>query len=342
MGDIEFAQKLVKEMDKKTLQAALRLASKNGFVVQGFTKNLHLAPISRIVAAMEKRKKGMGVHQSSIFLCAVAELDGDSQPVRQARKWTGSTRGQLELIMDMERGGNQILLQTEKVEPVEQREEKEENQEESKAGKESQDEEAVEQREAMAQAEEKRVPDSMPEEKAEALEQGKIKKLQAKLQELKIGADNLNREKEQLKKDRGRLERNYIKAQADLEGLREQCKSLEAERNEYRQQKEEMQKELERYQQLFERLPKVLCFSKKQLNSGMFPLNRIEQHREWEPELAETVDWKEYREIWVTECDFSYPEVCLIRKAARGKLVVARNLSALITKVGGIHDGYAR
>ena len=74
----------------------------------------------------------------------------------------------------------------------------------------------------------------------------------------------------------------------------------------------------------------------KKIDNEIFPFQNIEQIREWKNKFIDEIEWKRYKEVWIVESDFSYPEVRNIKKMASGKVVCARNLKSLIGKVGGI------
>lgn len=73
MGELEFAKRVLKLLDASTLQVVIKRAAMNGFTVQGFNKNIWLAPKTIIGASLGKKKNGK--FQSSIFLEAVSGLD---------------------------------------------------------------------------------------------------------------------------------------------------------------------------------------------------------------------------------------------------------------------------
>ena len=96
-----------------------------------------------------------------------------------------------------------------------------------------------------------------------------------------------------------------------------------------------MGREIEEYKNIHENAPRILCFSKKEINKDIFPFYNIEWISEWNKDYVEIIDWMKYREIWIAESDFSYSEVKMIKDMAKGKVIVARNTNMLISKVGG-------
>ena len=72
MGEIDFSRNIIKILDTNILQMIIKKAVTKGFTVQGFTKNVWMAPEALICAALERKKKGK--YQSSIFLDALLSL----------------------------------------------------------------------------------------------------------------------------------------------------------------------------------------------------------------------------------------------------------------------------
>ncbi|MEI3245126.1 MAG: hypothetical protein V8S26_02990 [Lachnospiraceae bacterium] len=85
MGEIDFSKKIIKILDKNILQMIIKKAVTKGFTVQGFTKNVCMAPETLICAALERKKKGK--YQSSLFLDALNETETDDEIVNLAKKW---------------------------------------------------------------------------------------------------------------------------------------------------------------------------------------------------------------------------------------------------------------
>ena len=85
MGELEFAKRVLKLLDASTLQVVIKRAAMNGFTVQGFNKNIWLAPKTIIGASLGKKKNGK--FQSSIFLEAVSGLDENNQIITLVKEW---------------------------------------------------------------------------------------------------------------------------------------------------------------------------------------------------------------------------------------------------------------
>ena len=117
--------------------------------------------------------------------------------------------------------------------------------------------------------------------------------------------------------------------------MEDNIKKLKIEISEQQQQLEEMRGKIEEYKNILENSPRILCFSKKQINKDIFPFYNIKWLDEWKQEYVKIIDWTKYYEIWIVESDFSYSEVKSIKGMAKGKVITARNISMLITKIGG-------
>lgn len=97
MEDLEFSRELVKTLDKHILQKTLKKAVTQGFTIQGFNKNVWMAPATIVNAALEKRKRG-GKYQYTIFLECLAGLKEDNVGITLAKQWlkNGEERAEAE------------------------------------------------------------------------------------------------------------------------------------------------------------------------------------------------------------------------------------------------------
>ena len=164
MGEIEFSKKIIKILDTNILQMIIKKAVAKGFTVQGFTKNVWMAPEALICAALERKKKGK--YQSSIFLDALNEIEVDDAIVDLAKKW----------LMDKE----QRSEIEQKIEQISLKKTEKKNKE--------------------LIIEEKNEPEDIEKEKNEDYEkeiqqlQMKNKKLQNTIQDLRIGGEDYQKE----------------------------------------------------------------------------------------------------------------------------------------------------
>ena len=85
MGEIDFSKKIIKILNANILQMIIKKAVTKGFTVQGFAKNVWLAPETLICAALERKRKGK--YQSSIFLEALSEIEVDDEVIHLGKKW---------------------------------------------------------------------------------------------------------------------------------------------------------------------------------------------------------------------------------------------------------------
>ena len=306
MGEIDFSKKIIKILDKNILQMIIKKAVSKGFTVQGFTKNVCMAPETLICAALERKKKGK--YQSSLFLDALNETEIDDEIVNLAKKWLKDKDERDEI----ERKIEQISI------------------------------EKTEKKKKEVIIEEKSLQTDIKKEENENYKkeiqqlQAKNKKLQSTIQDLRIGVDNSQKEILRLQKEKGKLEKQIEENECKNSELKdEDIKKLERELDLYKQ------KNLD-YQEIFKKAPKVICFSKKDINKDNFPFYNVDQLKQWSDECEETIKKNAYKEIWIIETDFSYSEVVKMKQLPCEKIVLKSNIKTLIEKVGGFSNGYAR
>ena len=312
MGEIDFSKKIIKILDTNILQMIIKKAVTKGFTVQGFAKNVWMAPEALICAALERKKKGK--YQSSIFLEALNETEVDNEIVNLAKNWLRDKDERDEI----ERKIEQISLKK------------------------------IEKKEKRIIIEEKNEQENIEKKKNQNYEkdiqqlQIKNKRLQNTIQDLRIGGEDYQKEISRLQKEKGKLERQVEekiyenkKMEDEISGLKENIRKLEYELDLCKQ-------ENINYQEIFERAPKVLCFSKKDINKDNFPFYNVEQLYKWSDECEETIKRDKYKEIWIIETDFSYSEVMKMKRLPCDKIVLKSNIKSLIEKVGGFSNGYAR
>lgn len=312
MGEIDFSKKIIKILDKNILQMIIKKAVSKGFTVQGFTKNVCMAPETLICAALERKKKGK--YQSSLFLDALNETEIDDEIVNLAKKWLKDKDERDEI----ERKIEQISI------------------------------EKTEKKKKEVIIEEKSLQTDIKKEENENYKkeiqqlQAKNKKLQSTIQDLRIGVDNSQKEILRLQKEKGKLEKQIEENQCknselkeEIGHLKEDIKKLERELDLYKQENLD-------YQEIFKKAPKVICFSKKDINKDNFPFYNVDQLKQWSDECEETIKKNAYKEIWIIETDFSYSEVVKMKQLPCEKIVLKSNIKTLIEKVGGFSNGYAR
>ena len=177
MGEIDFSKKIIKILDKNILQMIIKKAVPKGFTVQGFTKNVCMAPETLICAALERKKKGK--YQSSLFLDALNETETDDEIVNLAKKWLKDKDERDEI----ERKIEQISI------------------------------EKAEKKKKEVIIEEKSLQTDIKKEENEKYKkeiqqlQDKNKKLQSTIQDLRIGGDNSQKEILRLQKEKGKLKK---------------------------------------------------------------------------------------------------------------------------------------
>lgn len=304
MDIIEFSKKILQILDVNLLQVTIKKATAKGFVVQGFTKNVWMAPESILCAALEKRKKGK--YQGEVFLETLCELDIDNEVICLAREWMQNqeTREKVENEVD------KIILM------------KKEKQKINKIENQSKFEEEIEEN------------IGCNEQNTQQL-QKKVKKYQGIIQDYRIGLDNKQKEIVHLQREIKRLEKKLEDKEKENNDLVEKYLAINGYIKNLEEQLNEKNSENLMYQEMVKRLPRVICFSKKSIDNSLFPLYRIEQYHEWIEENKKNIKWDEYQEIWVVETDFNYPEVMAIKNMPHKKLVLSCNIKSLIEKVGG-------
>ena len=312
MGEIDFLKKIIKTLDKNILQIIIKKAMTKGFTVQGFNKNVWMAPEALICAALERKKKGK--YQSSIFLDALNETEVDDVIVDLAKKWLREKdeRDEIEQKIDqislkkMETKKRELIV-NEKNEPEDIEKEKKENYEKE-------------------------------------IQQLQIKnrKLQNTIQDLKIGGENYQKEILRLQKEKGKLGRQVEQKIYEKGKLEDEIKSLQEKLRKLEYELDLCKQENINYQERFKRAPKVLCFSKKNINKDNFPFYNVEQLHNWSDAYEENIKRNEYKEIWIIETDFSYSEVMKMKRLPCDKILLKSNIKSLIEKVGGFSNGYAR
>lgn len=306
MEELEFSQRIVKILTGKALQDTLRKGGTQGFTVPGFAKNVCQAPPSILAAAMTKRKCGKGF-QSGIFLKCLSELDEDIMESKLAQKWFagGASREEAEReLKDIETSVLEKQKQNENVQNI-------------------------------IEIEASIKTDNKDDTQVIKKQQERIKKLQATIQSYKIANDNYKKEIEQLKRENIKLGTKNAEELRNKTLMENIIEELNNEIHEQQQQLAKMGTEIEKYKNMYENAPRVLCFSKKEIDEEVFPFYNIEWIGEWNNDYVKTIDWIKYREIWIAESDFSYSETKTIKSMAKGKVIIARNTNMLIAKVGG-------
>lgn len=287
-------------------QDTLRKAGMQGFTVPGFAKNVSQAPPSILAAAMTKRKRGKGF-QSGIFLKCLSELDEDILESKLTQKWLEGGVSKEEAERELKDIEISIL-------------EKQKQNENVQDGIEIEDSIKT---------------DDKDDTQVIKKQQERIKKLQATIQSYKIANDNYKKEIEQLKRENIKLEAKNAEELRNKTLMEDTIEELNNEIHEQKQKLAKMGTEIEKYKNMYENAPKVLCFSKKEIDKEMFPFYNVEWICEWKNDYVETIDWIKYSEVWIAESDFSYSETKTIKNLAKGKVIIARNTNMLITKVGG-------
>lgn len=305
MGEIDFAKKIIKILDVNILQMIIKKAVEKGFEVRGFTKNVWKAPETSICAALERRKKGK--YQSSIFLEALNEIEVDDEIIDLAKKWL-EDKGERD---EIERKIEQVSL---------------------------------EKTEKKVITEEKNVRENIKKKKNENYEneiqqlQTKNKELKSKIQDLKIGIENYQNEILQLQKENDKFSKKIDKKTNENKELEEKISILKEDIKKLEYTLDLFKQENIKYQEIFKKAPKVLCFSKRNINKDNFPFYNLKQLYKWLDEYEDIIKPNEYQEIWIIETDFSYSEVVKMKRLPCDKIILKSSIKSLIEKVGGFRN----
>lgn len=312
MGEIDFSKKIIKILDANVMHMIMKKAMTKGFTVQGFTKNVWLAPKLSICAALGQKKRGK--YQSSIFLEALNETEIDDVIVSLSKKWLQDKDARDEIEKRIE----QIQLEKTKEKKIENIIESSNSQENLIKERDDDYEDQIQQLKI------------------------KNKKLQNTIQDLKIGIENSQKEIVKFQKENMRLEKQIAKKIYEQNKLENEISNLQGNIRHLEGMIHLYEQEKENYQEIFKRAPKVLCFSKRDINQEKFPFYKIKQLHKWLDEYIDTIKWNEYKEIWVIETDFNYSEVIKMKRLPCKKIVLTYNVKSLIEKVGGFDNEYAK
>lgn len=312
MGELDFAKKLIKILDVNILQLIIKKAVSNGFTVQGFNKNVWQAPNVKICAALERRIRGR--YQSSIFMEALSQIESDDEIVSLAKSW---------------------LIDKEKRDEIEQKLEQISREQDRKTKRDV----IIDEKKEREYAEVKK--NANYDQDIQQL-QTKNKKLLNTIQDLRISSENFQKEVFRLQKENGKLKKEIDEKIQKSNELQKEIRFLKESVKEVTDKLEVCVQENMRYKDIFTRLPRVLCFSKKEIKKEDFLFYNVEQIYNWMDEYEITVEWDKYKEIWIIETDFNYTEVVKMKKLPCKNIIIKRNVKSLIEKVGGLSDGYAR
>lgn len=222
----------------------LKKAVAQGFTVQGFNKNVWMAPITMVNAALERRKLG-GKYQYKIFLECLSDLEEDNVEINLAKKWlkNGEERAEAEkkLLELMSYRREEKNIKIDEFKEVVLNDTGEKN---------SENVEVIIQ------------------------QQERIRKLQNTVQEFRISTDNYKKEIEQLQKKSNKLERICEAERINNNKLKEEIERLEKQIGIYQQHLVQQEEKINYYKRIFEKAPKVICFSKKKIDNEIFPFQK--------------------------------------------------------------------
>lgn len=308
MKEVEIAKELLKRLSKEDLQKTIKKAATKGFEVDGFSREIGKAPLSVIMSSLE-RKKRRGPYQYQIFLSSLASMDLEIKEVEYARRW-------LDEKEDKEALGKEIMKQPEP--KVEMKDEKE-------------------------KADETVKEKSSKEKDSEKKE--KINKLQNKINELRLKLEETEKERDKFEKEKKRAEREKENKEEELENVKKEVEIKEEEIDALRKELKMKEEENRKYKAMLDRLPKVILFSKKEVDLSLFSYYYVIQYKNWEDEIEELEELNKYRKLWIIESDYSYSEIQKLKKFGSEKkmeVIIKQNLTKLMDKLGVVGYGKQR
>lgn len=277
MKDIEFVKRIIALLDEDEIQNIVKNIAKYGFYVQGFSKPYKAAKRTIIGSLSSRRKGGKANYEILLENISISYcLEKSNECIKMLITWKEDENRREELVQE--------LLKLE------------ENKKQS-------DNVSVEQimptnKDVIQEEINTLILDN------EVLRE-RIKKLQTTLQHKKIEIDNVKKQYEKLLKDfeKLKIEKNN---QVELSGQKEkiiqtQLKLIEEQAQDivfYQNQVEDLKK----YK---ENAPKIICFIKsKELFD--FEGYDIDIFDDWNANIKEYVEGKNYDEIWYVHKNFAY------------------------------------
>lgn len=297
MDGLEFTQRLVKILTLKERQEILKKASMKGFTVNGFTKNLSKVPLNMMQKALERKRKD-GKFYNIIILESIADLqkrnskDFPIDPCDIAKLWLKGDAAQREYAI-------KLLIKLEE-----------------NAKNEEQIKQAEKQKEEIIKKQEEVIKEQWTEPFLENLKE-KNKKQQLTIQNQRITIEDQEKKITQLKKEYSKIEQSKEEIKqlySKLENDYQQLETMVQEKEDKIKVLKEQIEGLKKYEQW---IPRVLCFSKKEIDPNEIPYYKITTLSELDSQLQHNIVWKNYDEVWIITKDFSYYEIQEIMKFAR-------------------------
>ncbi|MCI5508886.1 MAG: hypothetical protein MR936_05640 [Eubacterium sp.] len=304
MDEIEFAQAVAKTLKTETREAVLRSLKLKTFTIDGF-RNLEKVPVKIIVSALRKPMK-KGEQRSTVFLRGVRECTINDPVIEITRLWSGSISEK----MEAERRIEKLLVYDGSAN------ENEGNKEVNIQNVHSKD--IKHYQELNCDSEEKLVDNKLEEQKQ------RNKQLQSKIQSYKIQLDSKSRELDVVKKENIRLlcenkdlENRIVASNILIARLQEQVKSLKD--------------EVGYLEQILQRAPKILCFTKSKISTEDIKLHNLSILQDLDS--INEVDWNIFNRVWISENDFTFEQIQMIKERAVQKVNTARNIRSIIARL---------
>lgn len=302
MDEIEFAQIIAKNMQKKTRDVVLRSMQSKGFAISGF-RNLEKVPIDVFTQALRKTIV-KGEQGSSVFLQEVRKCGADDSIAEIVKCWYGSGESRKEAENKV-RNLNENTLLGEINNKIENKK-RVTSEKMTQLDEISQDNKVDEQR-------------------------NKNKQLQSKIQSLKIQVDKAEKTIESGNKEKNRLEKENQNQRKTIENLNAEILKMKSMLQRISSANTEYEEKIEFYQKVLKRAPKILCFIKAKINEEDILLYNLTVCKSIEASMG--LDWNIYSRIWVSENDFSLEEIQRIKGKAIQKVNTARNIRMIIERL---------
>lgn len=303
IDSLEFAERLLKILNEDSVKKVLKSAAASGFKINGFSKNITIAPLNMVIKALRGKTKN-GIFFSNIIIKAISLLDdvsyeekADNLSVSEiAKSW-------------LDENEQKKLYAIEALEKLE----KIENVDEINKGV------IVSHNSDFISTEKSFDEINILKNENQRLHE-KNKRLETKIQGYKIQIDDNTKTINLLKSDIEKLSKKCLEFESQNMGL----KKFNEELQEISITNEKIMKELnENNNYLRQYEPKasnVLCFSKNKFDIEKFLYKNITVINEWKEELSNEISWDNYNEVWIITKDFPYGDICQIASFCKCKV----------------------
>lgn len=316
VDDLEFCSRLIKILTNEERERSLKIAEADGFVVQGFSKDITRAPVSYIIKALQKQSKKRNA-QCIIMITAIAETrstsfnqistnNGEFSPLLAAQLWIEKDEEKKERALT-------ILKKIEELRKIEVKEEAIGSASNSKI---------LLEKTALTK-------DNLDFKEENIHLREKLKILQFKIQGYKIQIGDFENKIQKLNKDIDKQQKCFKELNEHNVELNKQIMILQngiLEKNCCIEELKEKIMHLEKYEQ---KAKSVLCFSRKDIVEDEFPQYKITVIHEWQDKYKENISWNNYDSVWIVTKDFPYSDICTISSLCKCEVFKFFNVSKI-------------